>query len=187
MNANSRFGATTNERKSRIFINCCTRYSIDDSPYITDILLEDGATDNSAISAILVADGISDAKVRSHKPKRSSPNNNLKTLLVSHVLREGVRVCSKAIAHSFHQVKASDTPNAFENEPMRGEGRRNHLNTKILLYPAAGAVLFCSTFHALHTFSGMLFACRRSPRFPSCSSKARTTPGTPRTPPTRLT
>ena len=80
MNANSRFGATTNERISRIFCDCCTRYSIDDSPYITDILLEDGATDNSAISAILVADGISDSKVRPHKPKRSSPTDNVKTL-----------------------------------------------------------------------------------------------------------
>lgn len=38
-------------------------FSIDDSPYTTDILLEDGAAGNTDIAAIVVFDGVADAQV----------------------------------------------------------------------------------------------------------------------------
>lgn len=47
---------------------CCSprrRYSIDDSPYTTDILLDAGAAGKTSIGPIVVIDGVSDASVRS--------------------------------------------------------------------------------------------------------------------------
>lgn len=51
------------ETDGEILLLTTIRYSIDDSPHTTDIILEEGGTDSSAISAIVVVDGISDAKV----------------------------------------------------------------------------------------------------------------------------
>lgn len=48
------------------------RYSIDDSPYTTNIQLEEGAAGKTDIGAIVVMDGISDASVRTDC--RRSPN-----------------------------------------------------------------------------------------------------------------
>lgn len=51
------------------------RFSIDDSPYTTDIQLEDDAAGKTDIGAIVVMDGISDARVRTdhrHSQRRTS-------------------------------------------------------------------------------------------------------------------
>lgn len=45
------------------FLLDLSRSSIDDSPYTTDIILEDGAAGKTAIGPIVVIDGISDARV----------------------------------------------------------------------------------------------------------------------------
>ena len=39
------------------------RYTDDDAPFTTDIQLDDDAAGNTAVNAIIVMDGISDAKV----------------------------------------------------------------------------------------------------------------------------
>lgn len=48
-----------------------SRYSIDDSPYTTDILVEEGAAGITDIDAIVVMDGISDARVSSPHREQS--------------------------------------------------------------------------------------------------------------------
>lgn len=40
-----------------------SRYHFDDSPYTTDIYLEEGAAGNTDVDAMIVMDGISDARV----------------------------------------------------------------------------------------------------------------------------
>eukprot|EP00752_Nemacystus_decipiens_P014959 g13318.t1 len=47
--------------KSGVFLNA--RYSIDDSPYTTDILVEEGAAGKTDIDAVVVMDGISGARI----------------------------------------------------------------------------------------------------------------------------
>lgn len=45
-----------------LYVASCRR-SIDDSPYTTDIYVEEGAAGKTGISAIIVMDGIADAQV----------------------------------------------------------------------------------------------------------------------------
>eukprot|EP00903_Cladosiphon_okamuranus_P018639 g17154.t1 len=47
--------------KSGVFLNA--RYSIDDSPYVTDIFVEEGAAGITDVDAVVVMDGISDARI----------------------------------------------------------------------------------------------------------------------------
>lgn len=51
------------------------RFSIDDSPYTTDLILEEGAAGKTDVAALIVMDGISDARVRTsvRHGKRSIP------------------------------------------------------------------------------------------------------------------